>query len=102
MIALFEGIKIIFFLLTVLITLLHLKGSDIMTTSQVMYVIGIVLPAYIVFCGILMGYIVAQGIAPTTGPNIALVYRRWFIIGLLLGIGLALVYIRNDAWVLIG
>lgn len=85
----FEIMKWFFFFFTIIIGLLFLRGEIILGTEYFMLAKQIIMPGYLVFCGIIMWYIIAYIQSnQETGP----VYVRSFIIGITLWVILAIIY----------
>lgn len=95
MIILYEIIKIVFLLLTVLIAIFFLRGNYILPDQTFSFVGEILLPLYLLLCGVMVGYIVAQVMLAkgdeTTLPS--RIYVKSFTIGIIIGIISALLYI---------
>lgn len=95
MIIFYELIKIIFLLLTVLIAIFFLRGNYILPDKTFTFVGEILLPLYLLLCGIMIGYLIAQ-IMLAKGDEQTLpsrIYVKSFTIGIIIGIIGALLYI---------
>ncbi len=60
MVIFYEIMKILFLLLTVLIAIFFLRGNYIVPSNTFIFMEKILLPLYLIFCGIMIGYIIAQ------------------------------------------
>lgn len=94
---LLEMLKWIFFFLTVLIGLFFLRGQVIVGPAYYDIVRQIVMPGYLLFCGCMIGYIISR-IRMGYDDEIEyakknMIYTRSFIIGISIGIVLAVIYI---------
>ena len=91
---LFEVIKWIFFFLTVVIGLFLIRWAVIFGPEYSLMVKQTLMPGYLLFCGIMFGYIVAriQLGYEEDHPHKNRIYVRSFIIGILLGVVLAIIY----------
>lgn len=95
MVILYEIMKILFLLLTILIAIFFLRGNYIVPSNTFVFMEKILLPLYLIFCGIMIGYIIAQ-ISLAKGEEeggVSRVYVKSFTIGLIVGIIGALLYI---------
>lgn len=91
----FEFIKGIFFFLTIVVGLFFLRGSIIVGPEYYAVVKEILMPGYLVFCGMMFGYIIARlrlGY-DEEHPQKTKIYIRSFIIGITIWILLAVMYI---------
>ena len=95
MAVLFESIKGFFFMMTVIYAWLLLKGELIFSTAVVETLSKVLMPGYLVFCWVIVGYMISLVLVKKTDPlaqqNKS--YIRSFLIGSFLGIGLALISI---------
>lgn len=57
MTVLFESVKLIFFLMTIAIAFLLFKGESIFPAQSVDHMRTLIMPGYLVLCGLLVGYI---------------------------------------------
>ncbi|HMS90810.1 MAG TPA: hypothetical protein PKC87_01190 [Candidatus Absconditabacterales bacterium] len=91
---LFEVIKGIFFFLTIVVGLFLIRGSVIFGPEYQLLIKQLLMPGYLVFCGTMFGYILAriQLGYEDDHPNKNKIYVRSFIIGVVLGIVLAITY----------
>ena len=90
----FEIIKGIFFFLTVVVGLFLLRGSVIFGPEYQLLIKQILMPGYLVFCGTMFGYIIAriQLGYDDEHPHKNKIYVRSFIIGIIIGMVLAITY----------
>lgn len=95
MVILFEIIKIAFLLLTILIAIFFLRWNYILPNDSFIFIGKILLPLYLILCGVMIGYIIAQIMlakwddqTPTSS-----IYVKSFTIGIVIGILTALLYI---------
>lgn len=95
MVILFEIIKFLFFLLTMLIAMFFLRGNYILPNESFTFMGKILLPLYLILCGVMIGYIISQ-IMIAKGDeetSVSRVYVKSFTIGIILGVITALLYI---------
>lgn len=57
---LFDVLKWIFFFLTVMVALFFLRGDVVIWAQYYPIVKQIIMPGYLLFCGIMLGYIIAH------------------------------------------
>lgn len=88
----YEVMKWFFFFATIAIGAVFLRGELIWWTEQYLYIKSMIIPGYLVFCGIIIGYIIAHMIQTKDGQE-QKTYVISFIIGTSIGIALALSYI---------
>lgn len=91
----FEFVKWIFFFLTIVVWLFFLRGSIIMWPENYAIAKEILMPGYLIFCGMMFGYIMARlrlGYEEEH-PQKTKIYVRSFIVGISMGILLAVFYI---------
>lgn len=91
----FEIMKWIFFFLTIVVGLFFLRGEILMSTENYMIVKQLLIPGYLIFCGMMFGYIIARlrlGYEDDH-PQGKGIYIKSFMIGLSLWIFLAIMYI---------
>lgn len=91
----FEFIKWIFFFLTIVVGLFFLRGAILIYPAYYPIVKQLLLPGYLIFCGMMFGYIIARlwlGYEEEH-PQKTKIYIRSFIIGISIGIFLAVMYI---------
>lgn len=91
----FEFIKWIFFFLTIVVGLFFLRGTILIAPEYYMIVKQLLMPGYLVFCGMMFGYIIARlrlGYEEEH-PQKTKIYVRSFIIGISFGVLLAVFYI---------
>lgn len=91
----FEFIKGIFFFLTIVVGLFFLRGSVLIAPEYYAIVKQLLMPWYLIFCGMMFGYIIARlrlGYEEDH-PQRTKIYVRSFIIGISTGIVLAALYI---------
>lgn len=91
---LFEVIKWFFFFLTVVVGLFLLRWSVIFGPEYFLLIKQLLMPGYLVFCGTMFGYIVVriQLGYEEDHPHKDKIYARSFIIGVVLGVALAILY----------
>lgn len=87
----FEIMKWSFFFLTVIVAVFLLRGEFFVWETSFVVAREIIMPGYLIFCGLMFGYIVAhlQG----KNQNMTKIYTRSFVIGISVGIILAISYI---------
>ncbi len=93
MTTLFESVKLVFFLVTMAIAFLLFKGETIFPAQSVADMRTMVMPGYLVLCGLLLGYVTyllrTRGdISEEQQHRISI---QSFIIGIMLGIMFALI-----------
>lgn len=57
----YQVLKVVFILLSVALWLLYRKWAMLFTTSTVSIIKQLVLPGYIVLCGVMIGYLLFRG-----------------------------------------
>lgn len=86
--------KIIFLVLTILIAIFFLRGNYVLPNETFVFYQKLLLPLFLVLCGVMLGYIIAQVmIAKGDDANPSRLYVKAFTIGLVIGIIAALLYI---------
>jgi len=92
---LYELIKIIFLLLTILICIFFLRGHYILPSQTFALAGKILLPVYLILCGVMVGYIIAQIMVAKGDEKMqpSRIYVRAFTIGIVVGVIAALLYI---------
>ncbi len=96
MVIFFEIIKAIFFGLTILVWVFYLRWKYLwLADGQTQQLQQLLMPWYMVFCGIMLGYMIAHVWAWTlqNEEDKKKIYIKSFIIGIGLWLCLALVYI---------
>lgn len=91
---LFEVLKGVFFFLTVIIALFFLRGEVVIGVEYYETVKQILMPGYLLFCGMMLGYIIAQlrgGNKENIGEKNQILVKS-FMIGLGTGLFLAITY----------
>ncbi len=88
----YEIIKSIFFFATIAIAILFLRGEMLRWTDIYLYIKSLIMPGYLVLCGVVLGYIVAY-ILDIQKQQSQQNYVVGFMIGTLIGIALAIAYI---------
>jgi hypothetical protein len=91
----FEFIKWIFFFLTIVVGLFFLRGDILISAQYYDIVKQLLMPGYLIFCGMMFGYIIARlrlGYEEEH-PQKTKIYVRSFIIGISIGVLLAVFYI---------
>lgn len=96
MIIFFQVLQGFFYFFTLVIWALLLRG-EIMFGSEIFKVIKeVLMPGYLIFCGIMIGYIIAaiwkNKSSGNTVPSQERIFKKSFIIGILMGLVLALSY----------
>lgn len=76
----FEIMKGLFFFLTILVGLIFLRGEVILGSEYTTIVRQMIMPGYLILCGIMIGYIIAQITNSTPDTK---KYIKPFIIGIL-------------------
>ena len=100
MVFLFELIKGVFVLLTFVLALLAIKGTALLPAESVIALQSILLPGYLVLCGILVGYLFGhmQSHPVDDHSSHPVIYSNAFIWGILLGVVFALLYIYRGVF----
>ncbi len=95
MVILYEIMKIIFLILTILIAIFFLRGNYILPDETFTFYQKLLLPLFLVLCGIMLGYIIAQIMIAKgdESESPSRLYVKAFTIGLIIGIIGALLYI---------
>ena len=91
----FEIVKWVFFFLTIAVGLFFLRGNILMSAESYLLVKQLLIPGYLVFCGMMFGYIIARlwlGYEEEH-PQKQSIYIRSFMIGISIGVFLAVIYI---------
>lgn len=91
----FEFVKGIFFFLTIVVGLFFLRGNIFISAEYYHIVKQLLMPGYLIFCGMMFGYIIARlwlGYEEDH-PREKQIYIRSFIIGISMGILLSVIYI---------
>lgn len=95
MIILYEIIKVAFLLLTVAVAIFFLRGNYVLPDPSFTFIGKVLLPLYLLMCGVMVGYIIAQimlaQVDEHTPPS--RIYVKSFTIGIIIGIISALLYI---------
>ncbi|HPC34355.1 MAG TPA: hypothetical protein PLP73_01735 [Candidatus Absconditabacterales bacterium] len=86
----FEIIKGFFFFLTVIVGIFFLRGQILLSPSLYEIIKVFIMPAYLIFCGVMAGYLIAH--IRSQNENSTKVYTKSFIIGIIIGIILAISY----------
>ena len=86
MLVLFEIIKLLFLLFSILLGILIIKGESLFPQGNVADMTTILFPAYLVFVGLLVGYILALMISKNTdsAEQSHSLYMRTFMVGMIL------------------
>ncbi|MBP7848394.1 hypothetical protein KA013_04255 [Patescibacteria group bacterium] len=94
MAVLFESVKLIFFLLTIAIAFLLFKGEAIFPAQSIEHMRTLLMPGYLVLCGLLIGYItyLLRTSKIEDEEQLHRISVQSFIIGIMLGIMFALVH----------
>ncbi len=95
MIFLMEVCKGIFFFITMLVGIFFLRGETMIWQQSYIITKEILMPGYLLFCGIMLWYILARiqiGYEEEKADQTKL-YTKFFMIGTGIGIVLALIYI---------
>lgn len=85
----FEVIKGFFFFATIVIGLIFLRGEVILGTKYFLIAKQLLIPGYLVFCGIMIGYILSQISNEEEKEQISI---KSFIVGISIGVILAIIY----------
>jgi len=88
----FEVMKGFFFFATICVGIIFLRGELIRWTQTYAMVKSMIVPGYLVFCGVIIGYIIAH-MTNTRPEDENKTYVVAFIIWISIGIILALSYI---------
>ncbi|PJA48064.1 MAG: hypothetical protein CO170_03840 [candidate division SR1 bacterium CG_4_9_14_3_um_filter_40_9] len=92
---LLEILKGIFFFLTIVVGLFFLRGDVIISAQYYDIVRQVLMPGYLIFYGTMLGYIISRiwiGYDEEK-PNKNQIYTKSFLIGIGIGILLAIIYI---------
>lgn len=87
--------KILFLLLTIIVAIFFLRGNYILPHDTFQFVGKLLLPLYLILCGVMIGYVIAQIMLAKGEENTvaARLYVKAFTIGIIIGIVAALLYI---------
>ncbi|AKH32898.1 hypothetical protein XF24_00569 [candidate division SR1 bacterium Aalborg_AAW-1] len=87
-------VKIIYYVLTIFVGVFFLRGEFLFGTYYTS-LLEYIIPGYLVLCGMMFGYIISKLAIINTDDinNHAAIQMRSFVIGTILGVILALVYI---------
>ena len=91
----FEVTKGIFFFLTIIVGVFFLRGDLVLSPQNYELTKELLVPGYLIFCGMMLGYIIARlwmGY-DEDHPQKNTIYIKSFMIGISLGIFLAILYI---------
>lgn len=90
-----EICKWIFFFITMILGLFFLRWKDIVNQQSFVVIKEVLMPWYLIFCGIMLWYILARiNIGYNEQhENEAKIYTKYFLIGISLWIILAIIYI---------
>jgi len=89
----FDVIKLIFFLLTIVVALFQLRIRWVISSSLVETIGPYVMPAYFIFVWVIIGYIIGYILTlQHDNKQDEKDYTTGFIIGTVLGLGLAFIY----------
>lgn len=94
----YEAIKWVFFFLSIVVGLFFLRGDIFFWDQTFNLVKQIIMPGYLLFCGIMVGYVIANIKEPKANTlwfneNSALV--KTFLIGIGIWVFLAILYILS-------
>lgn len=94
MFVLLEVLKGVFFFLTVVVSLFFLRGEVVIWPEHYDIVKQIMMPGYLLFCGIMFGYIVAHLWSGNDedNPHRVKIFAKSFMIGLGVGLFMAVTY----------
>ena len=90
--AFYEVIKWFFFFATIFVGIIFLRWEIFWGVEKYDMIKSLIIPGYLVFCGIIIGYIIAHMLNPRA-DEVNKTYVVSFIIGISLGIILAITYI---------
>lgn len=92
---LFEILKVVFFFFTMLVGLFFVRWDIIIAAEYYQITKQFLMPAYLVFCGIMFGYILFRVTLwyDEENPNKHKIQIRSYIIGISVGVILAVLYI---------
>ncbi len=90
-----EICKWIFFFITMVVWLFFLRWKDIVNQQSFVIIKEILMPWYLIFCGIMLGYILARINIwyNEHHDNEAKIYTKYFLVGIGIGILLSIIYI---------
>jgi uncharacterized protein YacL len=86
----YEILKWFFFFLTIMIWLFFLRWEVLLSSSIYEIIKTFIMPWYLVFCGLMIGYLIANIQSRNTQSDN--IYTKSFIIGIIIWITLALSY----------
>jgi hypothetical protein len=90
-----EICKWIFFFITMVVGLFFLRGKDIINQESYIIIKEVLMPWYLIFCGIMLWYILAR-ISIWYNENKddeTKTYTKFFLLGIWIGVILAIIYI---------
>ncbi|MCK9467082.1 MAG: hypothetical protein M0P94_02030 [Candidatus Absconditabacterales bacterium] len=87
----FEILKGFFFFLTIIVGIFFLRGQILLSPNLYEIIKIFIMPAYLMFCGVMIGYLVAH--IRSKNENSTKIYTKSFIIGVIIGILLSITYI---------
>lgn len=95
---LFQVLRGLFYFFTFLMGVLLVRGDIIFWTEIFKVIKEIFMPWYLIFCGIMVGYLIAllwQGKTPWSGDLVIkeTIFKKSFIVGVGIGLVLAVCYI---------
>lgn len=91
---LFELVKGLFLFMTIAIGIFFVRGEILFSPDAYVLIKQFLVPWYLIFCGLMIGYLITM-IYDKSDDSAYLhrIYARYFMVGLLLGIVLAIAYI---------
>ncbi len=96
MVIFFEIIKFVFFAMSIAVGFLLLQGDVYMSNQLIVVIKQIIIPGYLVLSGLMIGYIVTQLTMPAyivDEKHEAKIHLKGFLIGLVMGFILAMIYV---------
>ncbi|PID34987.1 MAG: hypothetical protein CR971_00515 [candidate division SR1 bacterium] len=91
---LFELIKGLFLFMTIAIGIFFVRGKLLFSPEAFILIKQFLVPGYLIFCGLMIGYLITLAYDKSDDTQyLHKIYARYFIVGLSIGILLAIAYI---------
>ncbi len=91
---LFELIKGMFLFMTIAIGIFFVRGRTLFSQEAYILIKQFLVPGYLIFCGLMIGYLITLIYDKTADPYyLHKIYAKYFMVGLIIGILLAITYI---------